>query len=274
MGDAKRKFNRRLEFLKMHPRCAYCAGPATTSDHCPPRSFFSRRDWPETYEFPACEPCNAAARLDEQALVVLFRCTFRETGEADQSEWNRLLDGVRNNQPHVLAEWGSVMRNEIKHGLRRTFGVDGDLLRHAGWGMANIGPLTQAMLDRFMIKLAKALYYKHNSDILDGVLYIYNIDIARRDAGHESLQRMLLMAPELADVKRNQRSLSEQFIYRFNNSREHGVMHTMVQFGDQFIFQILAMSRIAEQKLIELRGGVELSRAKRHECFLETLSTI
>jgi hypothetical protein len=192
MGDAKRKFSRRLEFLKMHPRCIYCAALATTSDHCPPRSFFSRRDWPETYEFPACQPCNAAARLDEQALVVLLRCTFRETSEADQSEWNRLLDGVRNNQPHTLAEWGSVTRNEIRHELRRTFGADGDRLRHAGWGMANIGPLTQAMLDRFTIKLAKALYYKHNGDILDGVLYIHHIDIAARDGVPEYLQSICL----------------------------------------------------------------------------------
>lgn len=274
MGDAKRKLNRRLEFLKMHPRCIYCARVAATSDHCPPRSFFSRRYWPETYEFSACEPCNAAARLDQQALAVLFRCTLRETGESDQSEWSRLFNGVKNNQPHLLAEWRGVTRNEIKHELRRTFGVDGDRLRQAGWGLANIGPLTEAMLDRFIIKLAKALYYKHNSDILDGVIYIHHIDIAARDTSHEYLKTILLMAPVLAEIKRNQRSLSEQFPYRFNNSREHGVMHAVVQFGDQFIFQILAMSRMAETKLIELREGAELSWAGRRECFLETLSTI
>ena len=274
MGDAKRRLKRRLEFLEMHPRCIYCAAPATTFDHCPPRSFFSERHWPETYEFPACQPCNAAARRDEQALVVLLRCTFRETGDAEQSEWNKLLDGVRNNQPDILAEWGSVTRNELKHELRRIFGADGDRLRNTGWGMANIGPLTQAMLDRFTIKLAKALYYKHNGDILNGVLYIHHIDITKRDGVHEYLQSILLMAPALAEIRRNQRSLAEQFLYRFNNSPEHGVMHAVVQFGDQFIFQILAMSSLAEKKLRELRGGAELSRAGRHECFLRAISGI
>jgi hypothetical protein len=150
---------------------------------------------------------------------------------------------------------------------------DGDRMRHAGWGTANIGALTKAMLDRFTIKLAKALYYKHNGDIFNGVLYIHHIDIAARDGTPEYLQSILSMAPALAEIKRNQRSLSEQFLYRFNNSPEHGVMHAVVQFGDQFIFQILAMSRIFEKNLIELRGGVELSRAGRRECFLKPFST-
>ncbi len=99
MGDAKRKLNRRQEFLRLHSRCVYCAGRATTSDHCPPRSFFSGRHWPETYEFSACQPCNAAARLDEQAFAVLVRSAVQPRDEADQSEWKRLVDGVRNNQP-------------------------------------------------------------------------------------------------------------------------------------------------------------------------------
>jgi hypothetical protein len=274
MGDAKRRLNRRREFLKMHSRCVYCAGLATTSDHCPPRSFFFGRHWPETYEFAACGACNAAARLDEQGLAVLLRCTLQQRGEDDQPEWNRLVNGVRNNQPQLLAEWTSLTRNEIKQGLRRTFGDHGDRLRHAGWGLASIGPLTKAMIARFMIKLAKALYYKHNGDIFDGVLYIHHIDIAARDTTPEYIRSILVMAPALAEIKRNQKLLSDQFLYRFNNSQEHGVMYAVVQFGDQFIFQVIALNRRAEKGLIELQGGVELSTAGRHECFIDIPSTL
>lgn len=274
MGDAKRKLNRRQEFLKLRSRCVYCARPATTSDHCPPRSFFSGRHWPETYEFSACEPCNAAARLDEQALAVLVRSAMQPHGEADQLEWKRLVDGVRNNQPFVLAEWTSLTRNEIKYGLRRTFGGEGDRLREAGWGLAYNGPLTKAMIVRFMIKLTKALYYKHNNDIFDGVLYLHHIDLAARDTTPEYMRSILAQAPELAEIKRNQRSLSEQFLYRFNNSPEHGIMYAVVQFGNQFIFQVIAMNRKAEKGLIELQGGSELSTVGRYECFLEKPSTI
>jgi hypothetical protein len=224
--------------------------------------------------FQPANPCNAAARLDEQALAVLLRSTLQQCGDADQTEWNRLVHGVRNNQPQLLAEWTSLTRNEIKHGLRRTFGGDGDRLRHAGWGLAHIGPLTNAMIARFMIKLAKALYYKHNSEIFDGVLDIHHIDITARDTTPEYIQSNLVMTPALAEIKRNEKSLSEQFLYRFNNSQEHGVMYAVVQFGDQFIFQLIALNRRAEKGLIELQGGLELSTVGRHECFLETPSTL
>jgi 5-methylcytosine-specific restriction endonuclease McrA len=118
MGDKKRRMARRQEFFKAQPRCVYCGATATTTDHCPPRSFFERRQWPETYDYPACEPCNASARLDEQALAVLFRSKLTEgRSEADQLEWEKLLQGVKNNQPHLVAEWTDIARNEIKRGL-------------------------------------------------------------------------------------------------------------------------------------------------------------
>ena len=71
MGEGKRRQYSRQHFLAENRYCAYCGAAATTTDHCPPRCFFKRRTWPETYEFPACEPCNDVSRLDEQALAVL-----------------------------------------------------------------------------------------------------------------------------------------------------------------------------------------------------------
>jgi hypothetical protein len=71
MGEAKAKISKKAEFLLRHPECIYCGAPATTVDHCPPRCFFAGKHGPEGYEFPACQPCNSGARLDEQALSVL-----------------------------------------------------------------------------------------------------------------------------------------------------------------------------------------------------------
>ena len=249
MGEAKRKENRRSEFLRLHPACVYCGRPALTTDHCPPRCFFERRLWPETYEFPACEPCNAEARLDEQALAVLIRSKLTETpSELSQREWERLVDGVRNNQPNVLAEWGNVTRNEVRRDLRTAFGRErGDLLRGRGWGVANIGPLTQAMITRFMVKLSKALYYRHNAAVFDGILYVNHIDITHRDATPEYFNGILRMAPALASVERNKQALSEQFIYRFNHNAEAQVMYAVVQFGDQFVFQLIGWAKTCKQ---------------------------
>src|SRR4051794_32377937 len=140
MGQAKLNLNRRQAFLAAHPLCAYCGQSATTVDHCPPRSLFRARHWPETYEFPACESCNRAARLDEQALAVLLRIDMTEhKSDQDRSEWEKLVRGVRNNQPQLMREWTSVTLNEKKHKLRKAFGSQGDLLRRRGWGVLNMG---------------------------------------------------------------------------------------------------------------------------------------
>jgi hypothetical protein len=270
MGDVQRKKNRQQQFLKLHPSCIYCGAGATTTDHCPPRCFFEKRLWPETYEFPACQPCNAEARLDEQGLAVLIRTPLTETrSEPDQQEWERLVRGVRNNQPHLITEWNDMTRNEIKRDLRQTFGREqGDLLRQRGWGLAKIGPQTRAMITRFMIKLSKALYYKHNGHVFDGVIYINHINRAARGTTPDYMENILRIAPELAAVERNRKPLAEQFIYRFNHSPENRVMYAVVQFGDQFIFQLVAMSLEMDAKLVELNKGLDLPKIGRHECFL------
>jgi hypothetical protein len=269
MSESKRKERHRKLFLEVHPLCIYCGNAATTTDHCPPRCFFSRRQWPETYEFPACNPCNSEARLDEQGLAVLVRAKLTEQPDAlGQQEWEKLAQGVRNNQPKLLAEWG-MRRNEVKQALRSAFGRHrGDLLRSQGWGSANIGPLTEAMTTRFMVKVGQALYYRHNGHLLDGVLYANHIDVFARDTTPEFINGILRAAPSWAAVQRNRMSLSDQFIYRFNHKPEFQMMYAVVQFGDQFIFQLIALGRKAEADLILRNNGAGVPLAGRHECYL------
>jgi hypothetical protein len=167
-------------------------------DHCPPKSFFAGRHWPETYEFPACEPCNADARLDEQALAVLICSGLTTTGkESDQVEWERLVQGVKNNQPAIVAEWNNIRRNEVKQGLRLAFGSEGDERRRQGWGLINLGALTQAMITRFMIKLSKALYFRHNNHIFDGVLYIHHVNRMSIDTTRECIRSIYIFLQSL-----------------------------------------------------------------------------
>jgi hypothetical protein len=154
MGEAKQKLNARQRLLLAHPWCIYCGAAATTTDHCPPRCFFVRRIAPETYEFPACKACNDEARLDEQALAVLVRVEIhKNVKEPDATEWTKLVRGVSNNQPALMAEWQSTTRNELRRNLRETFGQLGDQMRSAGWRAFKFGPLTCALVDRFMVKI-------------------------------------------------------------------------------------------------------------------------
>jgi hypothetical protein len=155
MGEAKLKLSKTQELLQAHPWCIYCGAQATTTDHCPPKSFFKGRNWPETYEYPACSPCNSAARLDEQALAVLIR-SDRTEGEtqSERDAWERLAHGVKNNQPRIVAEWQNISRNDIRRSLRLAYGREGDIRRQRGWSALTIGPLTQAIIERFILNSA------------------------------------------------------------------------------------------------------------------------
>lgn len=272
MGEAKQNRDRRQKILDAHPWCIYCGARAATTDHCPPRSAFRGRHWPETYEFPACEPCNSGARLDEQVMAALFRSDFSEGNNIQLEEWEKLAQGVKNNQREIAAEWQSLSRNEIKRTLRLAYGSEGDLRRQRGWSAINIGPRTQAVISRFMIKLGKALYFKHNNHAFDGVLYTHHINRLRADTTPKYLAGIYKMAPGLPVVDRNKKSLADQFIYRFNHSPEHRAMYAVVEFGIQWIFQIIAVSREMDGSLTGKEDASSLPF--RHECFLDQTSDL
>ena len=59
------------------------------------------------------DSCNSGARLDEQVLAALFRSDFAEGNDAQLAEWEKLAQGVKNNQPEIAAEWQSPSRNEL-----------------------------------------------------------------------------------------------------------------------------------------------------------------
>jgi hypothetical protein len=242
VGEAKRKQYSRRQFLLQHPRCAYCGAPATTTDHCPPRCFFERRHWPETYEFPACEACNREARLDEQALAVIARVRPVDGPLNAHDEWRNLLRGVANNQPEFLLEWRNISATQLKKLFRNNFGDEGDKLRWSGWGLLNIGPLTRAAIDRFCVKLGKALYYRHIQELFDGDIYVTHIDpIMRHKDKKDYIDQVLALAPVFALPERNSEPLTNQFMYRYNHSVELGALYVVVRFGPQMVFPIMVL---------------------------------
>ena len=185
-------------------------------------------------------------------------------------EWERLVQGVKNNQPAIVAEWNNIRRNDVKQSLRLAYGSEGDERRRQGWTAINLGALTQATITRFMIKLGKALYFRHNNHIFDGVLYIHHVNLLSKDTTPDYIRDILSKAPELPIIERNKQPLIDQFIYRFNHSQEHRVMYAVVQFGEQFIFQLIAVSREMDERLVAMtpRDGEEAPLSFRHECFL------
>jgi hypothetical protein len=240
MGEAKRKQYSREAFLREHTTCVYCGDVATTTDHCPPRCFFEGRRWPETYEFPACEKCNQLSRLDEQAMAVLVRIRMGNMGEVRKSELEKLLQAIANNQHELLDEWLDVSATQHKRVFREKFGQAGDALRYAGFRALGLGPLSDALIDRFAVKLGKALYYRHNGAVFEGYIYIRICDLHVMQQKNPNIREDILrLAPVLADLQRGAKKLSDQFIYRYYHNSSSGILHAALTFASQFLLSIM-----------------------------------
>lgn len=246
MGQARIRQYSREKLLKDNPRCCYCGAMATTTDHCPPRALFYNRKWPEGYEFPACKLCNDEARPDEQLVSVLAKVwAWRSHTQPEQEYWQDQLKGLRNNQPEVTQEMlQNATRNGQRRALRRIYGEDGDALRRLGYGVANVGPRARAAIDRFTVKLGKALFYKHTGKLLDGELWHSHFSAPTRPDSRSLLETLTSIATLQSITFREGNSLHDQFIYRFNyTDGSEPILYAVVQFSDQMMFSILAASK-------------------------------
>jgi len=154
-----------------------------------------------------------------------------------------MIKGLKTNHPEYLLEWREIGAARMKRGLRETFGpVGGDARRQRGWGALHIGgPLTRAAIDRFGIKLGKALYYRHVGNVFEGDIYVRHIDplAIRRNPQH--FREVLQLAPQLSVSQRNNKNLTDQFVYRYDFSAELGAVNAVIRIGPQFMFHILAI---------------------------------
>jgi hypothetical protein len=124
--------------------------------------------------------------------------------------------------------------------------------------------------DSRKIQIGKALYYRHNGTLFEGVIYALHINSLKKDRTPEGFEGMLRFAPGVSDPKRANAPLHDQFIYRFNHSPDHKVMYAVVQFSEQFIFQLIVLGWDMANRLeesVKVEGG-ELLYSNRHECRL------
>jgi hypothetical protein len=241
MGEASGRRRRKHRLLAAQPFCIYCGDIATTTDHCPARSWFSGRRWPEGYEFPACYECNLEGSADEQVLAVLVRIELDDDkDEFGRREFEKAVRGLKDSQPAVLAEMMAAPATTQKRYFRQAFGSQGDEIRHAGWAAATLGPLTKAALARSMLKLGRALCYMHLGAPFEGGMATRHC--SRLQEADEFFDKILMMMPEAALPQRGNQDLTDQFIYRFNIDPVLGIFFAIVQFSRQFIFLILAAS--------------------------------
>lgn len=271
MGEARQRQYSRKQFLSIHPRCVYCGEPATTTDHCPPRCFFKQRQWPETFEFPACHECNQEARLDEQALAVLIRMRLGDNKDKSElEELKRLINGVKNNQKELINEWESTTTSIKKNIFKEAFGPRlGYLFWHYGYGAINEGPLTNEIINRFMVKLGKSLYYKHINNIFEGDIYAAHINAILEKEHDRITDKILSFLPELEIPQRNNRSFKDEFQYRYSYNEIDGIFGSCIYFNPQFIFNIFALSPQIAARIATNTPESQNSRLTRFPCSLQ-----
>jgi hypothetical protein len=216
-------------FIKAHPICAFCGGgtPSTTVEHCPPRSMFQNQQWPEGFEFPACDGCNAGTRDDDLLIALLGRLDpVHNRGELD-GRMTGLMKRAHKRNPGMFAKMLSV-------------GDDGQPLANVEeW---NITDEMRQAVDVLAAKLTKGIYYLHTGAIFpnDGGLvmtWFTNADVLH-DGGYklfDSLQHIVGDAPSLT---RARKVLNDQFEYKFSLSPEKHILALQTKFGNAFGFVV------------------------------------
>lgn len=148
-------------FLKEHPFCVFCGGDvvAETIEHCPPRSMFENRSWPQGYEFPACLKCNSSSSDDDLIIAFLARANpFDAVGNRDgkmaglMKRINAQLPGFFDSMMPTNSE---ARRMNRAAGIRPAIGQT-----HQDVGGLLVPPRMDAAVRRLASKLSKAVYYK------------------------------------------------------------------------------------------------------------------
>jgi hypothetical protein len=251
MGEAKLKQYSQQNFLREHPWCCYCGAPATTVDHCPPRALFENRRWPIGHDFPCCLSCNQAGRRSEQIAVALLRTSLRKATE-DQI-WQRTIQSLKVNRPEIIAEWREFSRNDQRRLFREKFGTEmGDALRRMQYGIIALGPHTVAAVEDLLLRLGQALFYKHMGRRCTGRVYVMRMDMLNAQGALESVLQII---PNLAQSVRGKVDLSDQFVYRYNLSYEHGILGAIVKVREQFGAMLAVMDEPHASAFAEMEAG-------------------
>lgn len=208
-------------FLKQHPKCCFCGGEreATTTDHIPSRAVFVGRNWPEGYEYPACIECNRDTAQDEQVVALISRFGLHDPRPGEDKELEKLLLGIRNNNPNVLREL-QLRPIEVKRFLRnRDMELPQGMTTKEYPAVKLSGPLVTAAIERFARKLFLSLHYKHTNQIVTSsggitIRWLSNGTKLSPEVEANFIQIIQNM-PGSPEIRRSGEDISDQFKYRY-----------------------------------------------------------
>ncbi|MBO9689767.1 MAG: hypothetical protein J7598_24465 [Mitsuaria chitosanitabida] len=220
-------------------KCIFCGGQAaaTTEEHCPPRSLFRGRAWPEGFAFPSCAPCNNGTS-DEDLLVQLMASMQPDPDDALLKRFNGLMYQVNNQYPGLLRRMAQRSVAEARQ-MARELGVKpppGSV--HQDLSVVKV---TREMHDAVAVlanKLSKAIYFIHEQKVFpsEGEIAFHwftNAELLKHGSipALEALKSLHRIGTPL---KRNGKDLKDQFDYEYSHGDGYHV--AQVIFGKVFGF--------------------------------------
>lgn len=261
----------RKEFFSKSPYCIFCGGhePATTKEHCPPRAMFLNREWPEGFEFAACEKCNHESADDDVLAAFLARLDpIRNNGDRD-GRLMGLFYNAHRQHPRFVARMMDMGANESRRAAKKLGLTRPSGMTYREIGIVNVTEEMDRAVQTLAGKLSKAIYYKTTGQPLPCHAEIQfnwftNADLFEFGSA-PLLDAFAGVQSAEGIVVRNRKSLHDQFSYRFSITDNGDIFLLQAVFGMAFGFVTLASP--VKGKLHAIEADMAEKTGKTHGPF-------
>lgn len=228
VGEAKKKKRAHAIVLETETRCIYCASPATTIEHMPPKTLFDNKYRPKGMEFAACAACNNGTR-GADVVVSFFAHIDMDSGPDQSGDFERRLRDVRRYAPGVIEELNAP--GKMEHIFLNRKGV----LRPMVQVKAD-GPITKGYVRAFAAKFAMALYRQHIGVPLplEGGIQIKTFNNV--GVTEELLRNTVKLLPMRNKLSQGKIDTARQFSYVFQTDQKSIVAAFASLRGNAWIF--------------------------------------
>lgn len=230
---------RKQQFFAKHPNCIFCGGadPATTIEHCPPRSMFNDRIAPEGYEFASCTKCNCGTSDQDLIVAWMARIDYTDLSAEGDKRTTGLLKAVHRQHPKLIKQL-LPSAVEAKRTNRELGITPAPGKTHTETGVINITPEMTDAVHTFSKKLAKSIYHLHTEKIFpaDGCLmlgWFTNVEFVRK-SGYIPFHVLNDIAGETPAIERSGKSMDNRFRYKFSVSNDSKFFALQAMFGNAF----------------------------------------
>jgi hypothetical protein len=221
--------------------CIFCGGetPAPTTEHCPPRSLFLDRRWPEGFSFPACHKCNNGTADDDQIFSVLALAGELENSSLRSDQAEKALEGFSKKDPNLFDR---MFEQTSRQGRRyaRELGISpakGQTYRDLP--LLTITEEVHRSVGVVAGKLTKAIYFRHQSRIFPkkgGILFHWSTNADKLAGRKVALEAFGNIKGEQPLLVRDSKKLNDQFSYIYSSDETQTLHLLRADFGSSFGF--------------------------------------